>query len=151
MHFAATLVRGRFWVGVWHYHIPKHFYSKPHKSLTLLLFLSGSGRDTSLKKWVLMAALELCPWLEFFFFFSPSISVNCEVWRKPKTHIGRIFSFGRYLPKHTRMTKMPLELAGYWPEVEQTVFWFQIIYQYEKFRLFRAEWNGIHNIAFHTC
>ena len=55
--------------------IPKLFYSKPHKSLTLPLFLSGSGKDTSLKKWVLMVALELCPWLEFF---SSSSSIWCE-------------------------------------------------------------------------
>ena len=110
--------------------IPKLFYSKPHKSLTLPLFLSRSGRDTSLKKWVLMAALELCPWLEFFFFFffdlmwilsylssssSSSISVNCEVWSKPKTHTGRIFSFGRYLPKHTGMTEMPRNWLNFDP------------------------------------
>ena len=55
--------------------IPKLFYSKPHKSLTLPLFLSGSGKDTSLKKWVLMVALELCPWLEFFFSSS-------SIWRE---------------------------------------------------------------------
>ena len=67
-------------IGLINIHIPKLFYSKPRKSLTLSLFLFGSGRDTSLKKWVLMEALELCPWLEFLFCFFSSSSIWCEAY-----------------------------------------------------------------------
>ena len=141
-------------IGLINIHIPKLFYSKPRKSLTLSLFLFGSGRDTSLKKWVLMEALELCPWLEFlfcffFFFFHLMWSLSfffffffffdlCELWSKSKTHTGRIFT-------HRNDWNAP-KLVGFWPEVEQRVFWFWIVYRYEKFCLLWLEWNGIHNI-----